>query len=140
MNAILFLLHMLGFGTAFGASVGNAAILRLVAAAPADAPVLGKVPPVLARIGQVGLAFLWATGLIMVWSVYGGPQNLPGLFWIKFVCVIGVTGGVVMLDLTMRAVRAGDQAARARLPLYGAATGALLLLVVIFAVLSFYEH
>ena len=137
MNEILLILHLFGFGAAIGASIGNFTILRLVSAAPGDAPVLGKVPPMLARVGQGGLGLLWLTGLIMVWSVYGGPSNLPGFFWVKFICVLGVTTGVVLLGLTLREIQGGNRAAAARLPLYGAVTTGLLVLVVIFAVVSF---
>jgi len=137
MNEILLMLHFFGLAAGFSAAIGNTVIMRLVAASPADAPVLGKVPPILARVGQVGLAVLWITGLILVWSKYGGPANLDWRFWVKFILVIGVTAGVVMFDLTLKKVRSGDQAAAARLPMYGGITGAMLVLVVIFAVLAF---
>ena len=58
--------------------------------------------------GQGGLGLLWLTGLIMVWSVFGGPQNLPGIFWIKFICVLGVTA-VLFAALSVR----NPEAARA---------------------------
>ena len=43
-----------------------------------------------------------------------------------------------LLDMTARQVRAGNVAARSRLPMYGAATGVMLLLVIIFAVVTFH--
>ncbi len=138
MNAILLMLHFFGLAAGFSSSIGNIVILRLSQAAPADAPVLGKVPPVLARVGQTGLGLLWLTGLILVWSRFGGPGKLPWEFWIKLLLVIGVTVGVIMIDLTLKRVRGGDQAAVARLPLYGMVTSAMLILVVVFAVLAFH--
>jgi hypothetical protein len=42
-----------------------------------------------------------------------------------------------MIDMTGRRVRSGDAAAMRQLPVYGAATGILLGLVIIFAVLAF---
>jgi uncharacterized membrane protein len=138
MNDILFMLHLLGFGAAFASAAGNAVILQLVTAAPADAPVLGKVPPRLARIGQIGLGFLWVTGLIMVWTKEGGAANLPWPFWVKLICVIAITGVVVMLSLLLRRVQAGDATARAQIPIYGRISGILLGLIVIFAVLAFH--
>jgi hypothetical protein len=137
MNEVLLILHLFGFGAAIAASIGNFTILQLMNAAPGDAPVLGKVPPMLARVGQGGLGLLWLTGLIMVWSIFGGPQNLPGIFWIKFICVLGVTAGVVMLGLTLKEVQSGNRAAATRLPLYGMVTTGLMVLVVIFAVFAF---
>ncbi len=138
MNDILFMLHLFGFGAAFASAAGNAVILQLLTAAPADAPVLGKVPPRLARIGQIGLGFLWVTGLIMVWTKEGGPANLTWPFWVKFICVIAITFVVVMLSLLLRRMQAGDAAARAQIPIYGRISGALLGLIVIFAVLAFH--
>ena len=43
-------------------------------------------------VGQIGLGLLWLTGLIMVWTRWGGPQNLPGTFWMKFGLVVLLTG------------------------------------------------
>jgi hypothetical protein len=138
MNAILIMLHLFGLAAAFASSIGNLVVMRLVAASPADAPVLGRVPQMLARVGQTGLALLWLTGLIMVWSIKGGPGELPWEFWVKLLLVIGVTVGVVLTDLTLKQVRAGNQEAAQRLPIYGGATGIMLILVVVFAVLAFH--
>lgn len=137
MNEILLMLHLFGFGAAFSSAVGNSIILMLVTSAPADAPVLGRVPPRLVRAGEVGLAFLWITGPIMIWTKHGGLGNLPWAFWVKLLCVIGVTAVVIMLDVLLRRAQSGDEAARALIPFYGRVAGALLLLVVIFAVLAF---
>jgi hypothetical protein len=134
------MLHMFGLAAGFTSGIGNFVVLQLVRASPADAPIYGKVTARLARVGQIGLGLLWLTGLTMVWSVYGGPQNLPGLFWVKFVSVLVVTAGVVMLDLTLKEVRNGNMAAAARLPLFGAITSGFLALVVIVSVLTFYQH
>lgn len=137
MNQILIILHLLGLGGAVSTSVGNMVVMRLVGAAPGDAPILGKVPQVLIRVGQTALAILWLTGIIMVWTVYGGPANMPALFWVKFVLVLGVTAGLVMVSLTLKAVRDGDRRAGLRLPMYGIPTGILLVLVIIVAVYAF---
>ncbi len=90
----------------------------------------------LLRSGQVGLGLLWLTGIIMVWTMFGGPGNLPPTFWIKFVLVLAVTAMVALLSITVRRVQGGDRSAAARLPLYGGVSGALLLLTVIFAVVA----
>jgi hypothetical protein len=138
MNEILLILHFFGFGAGMAASVGNFTVMQLIQASPGDAPVLSKVPPVLARAGQVGLGLLWLTGLIMVWSIYGGPGGLDWAFWVKIVCVVLLTAVVVYLDLTIRKVRAGDTAAAAQLPLFGRVAAGLLVLIVIFAVIAFH--
>ncbi len=96
MNAILIMLHFFGLAAGFASSIGNIVIMRLVAASPADGPVLRRVPPMLARVGQIGLGLLWLTGLIMVWTIHGGPSKLPWQFWVKLLLVIGVTVGVAV--------------------------------------------
>lgn len=138
MNEILLILHFLGFGAGMATSVGNFTIMQLIQASPGDAPVLSKVPPVLARVGQVGLAVLWLTGVIMVWTISGGPGNLNWAFWVKLAGVVLLTAVAIYLDLTIRKVRAGDTAAAAQLPLFGRIAAGLLLLIVIFAVIAFH--
>jgi hypothetical protein len=100
-------------------------------------PVLSKLTPRFARIGQIGLGLLWITGIILVWTAFGGPGNLPSLFWWTFVLVIAVSAVVGMLDATMRRVRAGDRAVAARLPVLGATSFVLTILIVIIAVFAF---
>jgi hypothetical protein len=138
MNEILLILHFFGFGAGMAASVGNFTIMQLIQASPGDAPVLSRVPPVLARVGQVGLAVLWLTGIVMVWSIWGGPGSLNWAFWVKFAAVVLLTGVAVYLDLTIRKVRAGDTAAAASLPIFGRVAAGLLALIVVFAVIAFH--
>ena len=138
MNEILLILHFLGFGAGMAASVGNFTIMQLIQVSPGDAPVLTRVPPMLARVSQVGLGVLWITGIIMVWSVWGGPENLDWAFWVKVACVVLLTAVAVYLDLTAKKVRAGNVAAAAQLPLFGRIAAGLLLLIVIFAVIAFH--
>lgn len=140
MNAFIYLLHILGLVIGVGSTVGNFAVIYVIRSSPGDAATLRKLQVPLARIGQTGLALLWVTGLILVWSVYGGPGNLPALFWWKFVCVLIVTGLVVALDLTAKQVRMGNTALAARLPTLGGVNAIFLLLVIIFAVFAFYDH
>jgi putative membrane protein len=137
MNQILLILHLFGFGAAVAVSIGNVTVMRLIGAAPADAPILSKVSAVLGRVGQGAIGLLWLTGLIMVWSKWSGPQNLPILFWWKFACVVAITGIVVLIDLTVKQIQAGNRALAARMPIFGAASATLLVLIVIFAVFAF---
>jgi hypothetical protein len=137
MNEILLILHFFGLGAGFASSIGNFTVMQLIQASPGDRPVLSKVPPVLARVGQVGLGLLWLTGLVLIWTKYGGPGNLDWAFWIKIACVVALTAIVVYLDLTIKKVQAGDVAAAAQLPLFGRAAAGLLVLVVVFAVIAF---
>jgi len=138
MNDILIMLHFFGLGAGFTAAIANPLVARQLAASPADAPVLIKLQPLLARTGQIGLGLLWITGLIMVWSIYGGPAGLPAEFWVKIGGVVAITVVVVMLDIWGRRARAGDQAARAQMPILGGISGVLLILIVVYAVWAFH--
>ncbi len=138
MNQILLMLHFFGLGAGFtGAMAGGILLRQMMAASPAEMPVIARLQPVFLRIGEAGLALLWITGPWMVATRYAGFGNLPWPFWVKFVCVVGVTAGIIMIDMTGRRARAGDMAAMRQMPVYGAVTGILLGLVVIFAVLAF---
>src|SRR5262245_54185408 len=87
-NQILLMLHFIGLGLGTAAAVGGFVTAQLVAASPKDAPVLGRVPQMTAKFGKVGLGLLWITGLIMVWTRYGGPDMLPWAFWVKITIVV----------------------------------------------------
>jgi hypothetical protein len=137
MNEILLILHLFGFAMGIAAALGNGTVFMTMQGAPGDMPVLSKLTPRFARIGQIGLGLLWITGIILVWTAFGGPGNLPSLFWWKFVLVIAVSAVVGMLDATMRRVRAGDRAVAARLPVLGATSFVLTILIVIVAVFAF---
>jgi uncharacterized membrane protein len=137
MNQILLILHLFGFGAGMASSVGNFAIMRMIRSAPADGPVMSKLSPLLGRVGQVGLGLLWITGVILVWTKWGGPQNLPTAFWIKFLCVLLITVVSAMLGITAKQIQAGNRALVARMPILGASAAVLLVLIVIFAVYAF---
>jgi hypothetical protein len=130
-------MHLFGFGGGVGASLGNFIIGSLLAANPGDAPAFNRMRLVLARVGQVAIAILWLTGIILIWSKWGGPANVPQLFWFKFILVIALTALVVFMDLTFKAVRSGNTALASRLPVLGMIGAALLILIVVIAVFAF---
>ncbi len=74
----------------------------------------------------------------MVFTTYDGGAGLRWTFWVKLLFVAALTAGVILLELGGRRARAGNQAVRAQLPLIGAITTVFLLLVIIFAVLTFH--
>src|SRR4029079_12790778 len=98
----------------------------MMAASPAEMPVIARLQPVFLRIGETRLALLWITGPWMVATRYAGFGNLPWPFWVKFVCVVGVTAGIIMIDMTGRRAPAGDTAAMVQTPGSCAALGVLL--------------
>jgi len=96
------------------------------------------LPPVFANISATGLLLLWATGLIMVWSVFGGPGNLPQLFWLKMVFVVLLTLLAGAQHATYARIRrTGNAALGARMKVLGPASGLSALLATLVAVYAF---
>lgn len=137
MNQILLILHLFGFGAGAGASLANFFITGLIGANPGDAPALNRMRLLLARTGQMALGLLWLTGIILIWSKWGGPAFVPQLFWLKLFLVVVMTALVVVMDLTFKAVRGGNMAVASRLPILSMASAALLILIVVIAVFAF---
>ena len=138
MNEALLFLHF--FGLMLGAAGGfaSAVIMRRALVLPADeAKVLRGVGPTLAKMSAAGVAVLWATGLIMVWSKWGGLESLPGMFWVKAIFILSLTVVVGLIHMTYAEIRKGNVALAARLPKLGPMAGISALLAVLFAVLAF---
>jgi hypothetical protein len=138
MNETLLFLHFVGLLLGAGPGAAQTLIMRRAAALPAEqAQVLRALGPMLANVSAVGIAILWITGLILVWSKYGGPGSLPATFWWKmlFVAILTLLAGFI--HWTYAEVRRGNAAAAARLAIAGPASGISALLAVLFAVIAF---
>ena len=141
MNTILLILHFLGLGAGFAASIGNNLVIMLVAkASPEEAAGLRRFPMAMMPISDFGLVLLWITGIVLLWTKYGGVDGfgaLPWSFWAKIVCVVLLTGLIGMVHMTVGRMKRGDMAVAARIPVYARIGAVLLLLIVIFAVMAF---
>lgn len=138
MNEVLIFLHFCGLMLGATGGLGSAIIMRRASAmTPEAARPLRELGPTLANVSGAGLALMWATGLILVWSRWEGPASLPELFWLKFVFVLSLTAASVAIYMTYAAIRRGDVGAAARLPRLGPAAGVSSLLAVLFAVFAF---
>jgi hypothetical protein len=139
MNKLWLFLHLFGLILGAGPGFANMVIMRVSATASAEgAAALRKVPPILVNISTAGVAILWVTGLIMVWSIYGGPAGLPGMFWVKFIFVLTLTAVVIAMQITLAQIRkTGNMALAARMPKLGPLAGVSALLAVLFAVIAF---
>ena len=102
---------------------------RAVAAGP-EAGGRSGLGPMLAA-AAVGLALMWASGLVLVWSRWGGPGGLPGLFWLKFVFVLSLTAAAVAIHTTYAAVKRGDTGGGGAAAELGPAAGGSSLLAVL---------
>jgi hypothetical protein len=138
MNQVLLFLHFVGLMLGATGGFGSALIMRrALAMTPERARPLRELGPMLANVSATGLALMWATGLIMVWSRWSGPGSLPGFFWAKFVFVLTLTAAAVAIHMTYGEIRRGNLAAAARLPKLGPMAGVSSLLAVLLAVFTF---
>ena len=104
--------HFVGMMLGAAGGFGSALIMRrAVAAGPEAGGQLRALGPMLANVSAVGLALMWASGLVLVWSRWGGPGNLPGLFWLKFAFVLSLTAAAVAIHATYAEVSSRLQAA-----------------------------
>jgi hypothetical protein len=138
MNEALLFLHF--FGLMLGAAGGFASVIvmRRALTLPVDeAKVLRGLGPTLAKVSATGVAVLWVTGLILVWSKWSGFGSLPDMFWIKAIFIVSLTVVVGLIHMTYAEIRKGNVAVAARLPKLGPMAGVSALLAVLFAVLTF---
>jgi hypothetical protein len=138
MNEALLFLHFVGLMLGAAGGFASAIVMHRALALPVDeAKVLRGLGPILANVSGIGLALLWATGLILVWSKLGGIASLPQMFWIKAIFILSLTIVVGLIHMTYGEIRKGNPAAAARLPKLGPMAGISALLAVFFAVLAF---
>ena len=100
-----------------------------------DIPQVRK--PILAKVSAIGVAILWVTGLILVWSKWDGFGSLPQLFWVKAIFILSLTAITILINMTYVEIGKGNVALAARLPKLGPLAGISALLAVLFAVLTF---
>ena len=138
MDETMLFLHFVGLMLGAAGGFASAVIMRRALALPAEeAKVLRGVGPILAKVSLLGLVLLWATGLVMVWSKWGGFSGLPQLFWVKAIFIASLTVITILINMTYGEIRKGNPAVAARLPKLGPLAGISALLAVLFAVLTF---
>lgn len=139
VNNLILFLHF--FGLMLGAAGGLASgilMRRALTMPPEQAQTIRGLGPLLANVAAVGIAVLWITGLVMVWTKWPGPGSLPGLFWVKFVFAVTLTLAAIGIHLTYAEIRrTGNAALAKRLAMLGPASGISATLAVLFASLAF---
>lgn len=137
-NHTLLILHFLGLGMGLSVSFGNIVMLGLVArAAPGERGVLMRFPPAISKVGQAGLALLWATGLTMAFTKWNGFSGMPWQFHVKITAVVLLTLVVTVLGRLEAQVARGDMRLASKIPVFGKVASLCALTAVIFAVLAF---
>lgn len=138
MHTLLLFLHFIGMALGIGLPVANMVSQRLAhSASPEAAAALRRIPPMLAPFSAGGLITLWVTGVLLLFG-YWGVSAVPGMFWVKLVCVIALTAIVVTIWMTMARIRAGDVSVASRMPMLGMGASLFGLLAVLFATMAFH--
>lgn len=138
LNQLLLFLHFLGLGLGATSAFAGPVIGTLIRNAPeAERPILARVPAMLSHVSGAGLLLLWATGLVLVFTKWGGFASLPWQFHVKLTLVVLLTGTVGMIHAHQAKAKRGDRAAAARIPTIGLVATTLTVLTVLFAVLTF---
>jgi len=140
LNHILLVLHFLGL--AMGLSVGLSGIVMaglIEKSAPAERAVLGRFPPMMSRVGSIGLALLWITGLSMYFLKWSdiGLGNMPWQFHLKLTLVVILSGLVGYLQSLQRRLRNGDASVMPTMQLLGRISFLTAIAIVICAVWAF---
>ena len=138
LDYTLMVVHFLGLAVGLSTGFANMVMAGLIAkAAPQEKAVLGRFPPAMARVGAIGLAMLWASGIAIVLTRYGTFAILPRPFIVKLAAVVVLTLIVGYIHVLMPRAQRGNAAAMARIQLLGKITGPLAIIAIIFAVITF---
>jgi uncharacterized membrane protein len=138
LDQFLMVVHFVGLALGFSVGFANVVMAGLIAkAAPNEKAVLARFPPAMGRVGVIGLAMLWTSGLAIVYTRFGTFAILPRPFLVKLTAVVLLTIIVIYIQLLQRRVDQGDASLTARIQTLGRITGPLALIAVIFAVITF---
>ena len=141
LNQGLLILHFLGLAMGLSVPFANIALRQVASkAAPAEIPVLMRFPPIIARIGSMGLGLLWITGLSMLFNKWGGFANIGNMPWqfhVKLTLVIILSGLVGYLQVLERRLRKGEMSLLPTMQKLGMFSFLLGISIVVFAVLAF---
>lgn len=138
MNDFILFLHFFGLMLGAAGGLGGSIVARRALALPPEqALTLRGMGPIMANVAHAGVALLWITGLILVWTKWDGFGNLPQLFWVKFIFVLTLTAASIAVHFTYAEIKKGNEAVASRLPMLGPAAGISALLAVLFAAYAF---
>jgi uncharacterized membrane protein len=138
LNRLLLVLHFLGMAMGLAVPLSNLVLGPILArATPEERAVLARFPPRMVRVGDIGLVLLWASGVTLMFTKWGGFEFMPWQFHVKLTAVVLLTLTVGYLHSLMGKARRGNAAAAARMPVAGRIALLLALTAVVFAVLTF---
>lgn len=137
-NKILLMLHFLGLAMGLSVAFANIAMATLIAkATPAEKPILLRFPPVMGKVGGIGITLLIVTGVTMLFTRWRGLTGLPWFFHAKLTAVLLLVITVGYIHSQEKRFRKGDETALARIENAGKLATLFALTAVVFAVLTF---
>lgn len=138
LNKILLMLHFVGLAMGLAVPFANLVMAAVMAkASPPEKAILGRFPLVMSKVGKIGLALLWVTGVTMVFTRWAGFSAMAWTFQAKLTAVILLTIVVGYISMLERRVKKGDMSAMATIQKLGKVAFALALIAIVFAVLTF---
>ncbi|MBV6502281.1 MAG: hypothetical protein AKCLJLPJ_00325 [Fimbriimonadales bacterium] len=134
----LILIHFIGLVMGFAVSISSIVMAALLARSePEHRPTLARFMPMMSKVGHVGLALLWISGLILVFVYYGGFKDMPWEFYTKIAATVLLTIVVSYMAVLEAKISRGDVSAAALMPAFGKAATLFGLTALIFAVNAF---
>lgn len=138
LNTVLLWIHLGALALGGAATFGLPAVASQMPKATTEGRAsLVAAMMLLGRLGGIAIGLLILSGLVLIWSHYGGPGAMSPWFWAKIVVVVGF---IVLIGVSRRNAAkaiAGDRAAAGRQRYFGMASVATLLSIVLLAVLAF---
>lgn len=135
---ILLVLHLVGLvlcvGTAF--SLARARPV-LTAAEEGQQQVLFSLGRAMGENGLIGLALLWATGPMLLWVNFTGPEMFNVWLLAKIVAVIAMSVCIFATSSVGQRLHSGDMSVAPILKRYGRFNVGLGLVIVAFSALAF---
>jgi hypothetical protein len=139
METVLLTIHFLSLAVGIGGGVSSAiAGATFADAEPPVAPAIGKLVSKIGDAGFGALVLLWLTGIILVFTEYGGFGALPGSFSVKMIGVLGLTGAVVAMQIVKRtALKAGHPPDPGRMKTLGQIALVSAIFTIVMAIVTF---
>lgn len=139
MNDVILFIHFFGLMLGSAGGLASGILMRKALTMPPEqAQTIRGLGPLLANVSGIGLVLLWITGVIMVFSKWGGIAYFGWAFWVKMVFVLLLTAASVVIHMTYAEIAKGNRSVAVRLPKLGPVSGLSALLAVFFAVLAFH--
>lgn len=138
LSYTVLILHFLGVALGLSVSAANIVMVGVMnKAAPGERPVLARFLPAMSRVGQFGLALLWLTGLLMLYTRWNGFTGMPWTFHVKLTAVVVLSVVVGYIAMLEKRAQRGDAGAAARTGPFGLIATLSALTALVFAVLTF---